>query len=870
MKIPAAFILLSSDKEALLTLFKKTGNTPKDLFNVASNNKNLLLFSNKGSANLISFEHSFGYGDGPVFTISFIDPKNEFETNFFSDSLVKNIAGFTQPEGIKYSTENGVVVREKVITKQSISKLGKAGQAEFKKNYLESFGEKEIYIVYGVGQNFDTWSGPHRTIISGANVEVKGPKKITLKLIASSKSLIINQNRGAENEIVNLNLGGLTQVASGHSRPINFKNALNNSKPIYNPVVNYPEKQSVVGFNIYQDIKKYDENFVKFLKELELPDLANLINNIDVHSIVVDTIRSYIQNVTQTPNVIVLLPNLNLLSRKYLNDQTSTSKINTNKPAKSINLGSTAKSEEFHPKKIAALSSYNSFLISVLDSFNLKLKKIKKEDETNQPTIPFGLVGLKKNIEKFKEFSERFNSFFTDNEFRSTLDSIDSFGFFDHQKTLNNVISSIREKITSNYPLEVIYISETNEFVKKLWSSSDYKNQLLFGGYDTFNNYNDVVIFGDKTLIREYLYGGININKKEDSIYEFKQKAKTALTQKNINFLNDDFIKTQVGLQNTSDATLQNNQFSKEEYLLAVEQAVPLHPVDKAVLFNKNYNFKIRDLLYSKKENLIGSFGDPSYIPDKFAYRDEQFTEQEIEYIQKEQIPVFRYNTKNPNILKLKFNFAPIYLNFLKTGFRKEVERKSSAVAEGIMSDGFANFETTTEGAAIGFLVNLNYSKGLGDSEKNEIIQTLAAKLSKELITKVKGENNINAAKKYANLVDQFSEENYKSYLQIKQALPGNPESIIAELGNKLYREALRLNIQTLPMFHLSKTSGSVLDRPCLVFAQDVDISQSIKPPRSILNSFFSGLYNIIGYKHKITTSDISSEFSLVKVNTES
>ncbi len=53
-----------------------------------------------------------------------------------------------------------------------------------------------------------------------------------------------------------------------------------------------------------------------------------------------------------------------------------------------------------------------------------------------------------------------------------------------------------------------------------------------------------------------------------------------------------------------------------------------------------------------------------------------------------------------------------------------------------------------------------------------------------------------------------------------------------------------------------------------MLFAQDAPIlqTQSEMPPATLLNTFMSGWYTIIGFTHKISTQGASSEFSLVKI----
>ena len=120
------------------------------------------------------------------------------------------------------------------------------------------------------------------------------------------------------------------------------------------------------------------------------------------------------------------------------------------------------------------------------------------------------------------------------------------------------------------------------------------------------------------------------------------------------------------------------------------------------------------------------------------------------------------------------------------------------------------------------------------------------------------------AADSIASILDEAAEKkNLNPLVLVDQELPGNPNSIMADFTEDLYRKALQMSITTLPMFHISKLGS--LSTPCIVFAQDQPITQVERRERTLLNKFFSGLYKIMGFKHTITTSAATSEFKLVK-----
>ena len=211
----------------------------------------------------------------------------------------------------------------------------------------------------------------------------------------------------------------------------------------------------------------------------------------------------------------------------------------------------------------------------------------------------------------------------------------------------------------------------------------------------------------------------------------------------------------------------------------------------------------------------------------------------------------------------MKFKFGGIYFSTLKMGYQKEISRLASAIAEGILPTGIGSFPIRSTGAAIAYLRSKGFSMGMGDEEKNKVIQDLAGRISPELAEELKVDSAEDAAKAYHTIINGLEQKNLHGLVLVDQHLPGNPNNILADQAEDMYRKALQMSITTLPTFHISKVAS--INGPCIVFAQDQDITQAVRPSRGLMNKFFSGLYKIMGFKHTITTTAASSEFKLVK-----
>ena len=640
--------------------------------------------------------------------------------------------------------------------------------------------------------------------------------------------------------------------------------------------------------------------------DLGLDAAANEIENIDIHCIIVDTLRSYIQKATGNPNIIIVLPNLNIICRQVINEVSQNSRNFKDLETSSYthfggllydyaNAEFVSQNKEYVNQITKVLAHKDAFVRNILYSFGLdyisarSAESILREEanklsnkialSTVSWALPYSSIVKFQSNERNRTAEDRFSTYFRDHDFFSVLEAASNKGIPDHWEKIKNIISSIQEASKEEYPINLGLYSETDLKLLKYWSEgtltipiSDY---YTFGGYNKLDKNREVLIFGDQALISQYLYGKIDLMNKHIK----KIKKQSSLKEKqNLNSVFDAFNPWDIDEDNilivkdasatTPDYVSVSPKYSEREIknnIVSLLKEIPLHPLDYFILSNITYNREIRKLTTTKAKSTIGAFGDISYLPDEFAYMDEiNFSEKEKEHIKEEQIPVFRYNTQNPNILDLNFKFGPVYLKQLKMGFKKKIERRASAVVEGILPEGIGSFPIRTRGAAIAYLVQKNYSSGLNKEDKQEILNSLSKNMSLDLVRELGEETAVGAI---AAVIEELEKDNLKGLVEVKQLLPGNPQSIMTDFMENMYREALNINIKTLPTFHISNMHN--ISDPCIVFAQDVPITQSVKPPRNLMNKFYSGLYKIMGYKHIITTSSAQSEFKLVKNNTK-
>jgi hypothetical protein len=286
--------------------------------------------------------------------------------------------------------------------------------------------------------------------------------------------------------------------------------------------------------------------------------------------------------------------------------------------------------------------------------------------------------------------------------------------------------------------------------------------------------------------------------------------------------------------------------------------------LDKIILLDKRYQGGIKNVLYIPITG-TGSFGDISFIPDEFAYSDANFSEKQKNEIRQSGIPVFRYNLENPNVLDLNIKISDSYTSMLKLGYSKVIARKASATIEGLLPEGIGSFPIQTKEEAILFLRKKQFSTSMGNEERNKVVQDLIKKFDPDFVKTFSNNDPNKAAQVIVALLDVLEKVDYKQFIEIGQQEPSNPVSVLSELFFDLYQKCTDVTIKTLPTFHISRTSD-IVSTHCLLLAQDVPILTTNKPERSPLNTFMTGQYKIVGFRHIIdSTQGLYSEFNLVK-----
>ena len=841
MRVPTANIIIGFNKEVMDRLFT-AGATYKNLIQGLTVSGDALLFDSQSNPNFISFTHTFGMSKGSIMELTLIDPKGELEKRFASDNIISNIAGFAyNDDGYDSQTGDGTPeatgellknIREGM--KNSRSLYDDQFFDEFKTKYQKTIANKIIYVAYGSGNNLDLWSGPHRVNIVNATIDLKGARKISLVLQPTPDPIQTSQRRGAYNEEVDLDLAGMTMRVIGESKEIKFLNLLSGTSA-YNPTDLAPLSQ-LGNYGDDQDASIKDS-----FKKLGNNSLVSRLGDFDLHSIVVDALRNYIHKATNNKNVIVLLPNLNVICRKYIN--------NINKYIDCSGPELEARPEFMN--KESKLGKKELFIKKFLNGLGLDLVMPHRNPDT-AIAIRNGILSENSASNPQDAYKKKYK----DSQFFAVLNNATNKGIPKHNEAITYVIDRILENSKEDYQIQYTVFTETDTKVLDYWSDSKLNKYPTFGGYNAFKTNKEAIIVGDQNLIRSYLYAKKSAKKAQEKASKLKVEAGGFNLEKKMLGLAP-YLKF-----DTSSLEASLNQASKDKYIDSL-LALPIHPLD-SILLDEDYRRGIREVTIFPHKGSAG-FGNISNIPDEFSY-DKDLKDTYSTFIEEEGVSVFRFNTSNPNVTDIKSKFGPIYLQQILNGFQKVVSNRAALVTEGALPVGIGSFPIRTQGGAAAYALKNNLATSQGDEERQEAANAIARRLSPDLEKEI---TNINPGDE-ANFINSMLQEIEKGnnfeggkVIEVGQFADGNPQSLLNDMAVQMYQKALMLEITTLPSFHLSNTWD--IQSPCLLFAQDNNISQTHNPDRTLMNKFFSGQYKILGFTHMISPSKSESRFSLAK-----
>ena len=881
MSVPTPYVVLSFSKDPMLKLFSltKADQAQDFLASINESNKDVFVFGETSTNNnLISLEHSLGLGNQMQIDISFIDPKNEFERRFMSTNLLELTGASLVGKKENTEAENNASQQEQL--RRVDRELSKAYRRSELAEYGKNFGDRIIYVAYGLGGNLRSWAGPFKCILKGTRLDIRQGKLITIQLVTMLNG--IEPGEGLEHEEVRHNLEGLRQHFTGKSQIINID-------PDSPQAVSYTPEGidkllSPRSFLAKEEFKTFTSDA---LEEHNLEVVSDYIDEVDIHTIVVDTLRDYIRKVTRTDNVIVLLPNINWICRYGLQERIRATEATESETS----IWRTSKQ-----RRVGA--SYRT-LIFILESLGLELTS----DNRGHPDIsgdllyfmqrntslPAGqivenlsIVGATSGTANIHDVLQEFSN--SRNFYAKKQTTIVEDQTPQHEQAITEIINGIREfskSIDTGFRWASFY--ESNLDILNIWKDYAERTPLLFGGksmeIDDDGSPQPVVVCGDIGLIDRFLYGSETTGDTAEGVNSLRERAvgfrsrEGSLTDE-LTFLNA-INQATMATEESLLESISQQVAGKQQTVGAAINLAPLHPNEAPFLQNEEYNTQIRSIVHKPKEEIIGPFGSISNIPDTMELSFEEVLAQAgeaaggppipLDVIAKGQVPVFVYNYDNPNVLDLKLNIDSTYLALLNTGFKKEFGRLASNTVGGVYKDRYLNVQIRDMQQGVDWLGARHRMLGFvpnGYSGPNTSILDELRELYGESLPPAEAQSVYEAAQQ--NYRELLARESNQPFIGLDFILPGNADSISAQFAEQLYRQGVQAQITTLPMFHLTN-NAVVVNGMSILLARDAPITGSDLSTRSNLNYYMSGYWGIVGFKHTIKGKTIESKFRITK-----
>tara|TARA_R110002012_G_scaffold67658_5_gene176227 strand:+ start:10433 stop:13252 length:2820 start_codon:yes stop_codon:yes gene_type:complete len=352
-------------------------------------------------------------------------------------------------------------------------------------------------------------------------------------------------------------------------------------------------------------------------------------------------------------------------------------------------------------------------------------------------------------------------------------------------------------------------------------------------------------IFGDRSLIDQYLYGHIHqvvdFNKKFRSVEYLQEKQLIGTIDDSIG---DRYFLDPFWNKISEDVTQLEPwaSFSTPDYLATIEDT---------------YFAQIQQLIYKGDYTPLGFFNDYAKkkgdfrknLPDEFGFltaKPDDAPTTILDQVASLQIPFFIANEKNSNVISFNIDAD----NFILQEFMGSIGEiyhevalrytKLSQTVAGIPDSDAIDaklYELIDNWRERGF-----YGKGFHSffpSNSQMSLTQLSTDLKDIMLLETEGRaKNLRA--------------NYSS-----------PYVAMLALFSGLYKKRYKGVIKTLPMFNLSNLS--YIQKPAIALLKSTPrLKTSSELDRSTAD-FFSGLYTILGWKHTITKSKAESEFVVVK-----
>ena len=744
-KVFTGNVFLTTSREALDKVFfsknriKKVSDgyltlTEKEL-------KNSFLVSPQKNSNLIEFDFSFGFEESKKFSLrlKFLETDTLFETFFVGKStesllLAKLFDALTKIPQTSDPLQRDIAGAQNNDSLKEVEKVLFNSQSDIILNGLR------IYFAYGVGDTLEDWGGPFVASLTGGN--------------------ILNTNDGVKQ--VELVFSPTGEFFLSNKADAKIEQGVQGAVDTYNRIVS---NRSLIKGDALITIDSG--------KGLPVKNAWDRLSE-NSHFYITSLVEKYIQNISQSKNVIVLVPDLDKIVQKLLQNY------------------------EFIPD------------------------------------IP-------RSPNQFKEFSDKMNILIASRAIKnSSIQNLNSLGIFITKKfggigQIPLLLEESQEKLVTPEDITISMVADN--------AKSESLNPDYFEPLQRF-------IDGARSY---YSKAGI----KTDVIFFEESDIKTLKLWKKYGFIGDDTkpcnLFVSIDLAESLLYIRNKNKENLEKIDLNNIHKIDLDKFNKATYRKEYYDTFLKTPISSSfKENVL--------LKDELALPG-------VKEIAKDQnIPIFKYNLRNSNILGISVDYNGSYLAAYNYALRKK--------------------------ALIPF-INASQQTVIDEAEKI-IPKDLRQKIEKS----IKDVDNIDFATLQKEIFKLYSEENIKQnpdFLlsikteQVSETLTKNQlatyiallidssrltdkpgifienddEAVVQrEILESLVRTVVTVSIKTLPFFKLSCNAAWQRKVILLALQNSIIGSENVK---KLL--FYSGVYTITGFRHYISDNEMYSEFSLVRTD---
>jgi hypothetical protein len=448
MSVPTANILVTTNKESLEDILFKlsSGTRIKNLINELNDDSEVALFSNQTNPHFISFEHSFDQ-DNPLMTLEFLDPQGDFEQRYLTNrSVYDTLFTYIKTTNIGKQVKNAVDTKRQLEVRRSNLRVDKNGISEAIKNKLDAaFDDRYFYVAYGVGDNVKYWSNIHKVKLFTITYDMKATRKFTAQLSVIPYSLSKSRRTDSQGFSVDLETFGTDVRCQGLSQRLRFLEYLRDKSPIY----------------------------------------GNSFGAVDYHQLICDVLRDFVRNATNGCNVIIALPDLNVLLGPTI---------------KKINLPYT--------KRILSPGSAEIAVNKILTELKMEVIGQLTDRYTTLESIPDEIRGLCDQVRYSSNLIERNLGRLSERDFYASLSTKIGKGVPEIKQVLKEVFNNIN-KLSSSYELNFSLLVESDQNIIDYWAGTQGGGWTL-NGYEPFDPESPTVILGDRNVISEVLFGQSN------------------------------------------------------------------------------------------------------------------------------------------------------------------------------------------------------------------------------------------------------------------------------------------------------------------------------------------------------------------------